>query len=287
MFDGFDNGMHNGIAYIRGGNGPPVLLLHGYPQTKALWAQVAPLLAQDYTVICADLRGYGDSFKPENTPDNAPYSFRAMAQDQVALMAALGFEWFHLVGHDRGARTGHRLALDHDCLLSLTLLDIIPTLLAYDKTDKTFAQTYWHWFFLTQPEPFPEKLIAADPDHFYQSSLLGWGAAQLSDFNADMLADYRRAWRDPAMQHAACNDYRAAATVDLQHDRSDLGRRVQCPTLIMYGTDGAMGRMYDVPATWVDRCADITACPMPGGHFFVDQQPQQTSAALLDFLSDA
>lgn len=284
MFDGFDSGTHQGIAYVKGGSGPPVLLLHGYPQTKALWAQVAPLLAQEYTVVCADLRGYGDSFKPENTADNAPYSFRAMAQDQVTLMAALGFDHFHLVGHDRGGRTAHRLALDHDCLLSLTLMDIIPTLLAYDQTDMRFAQTYWHWFFLTQPAPFPETLIAADPDHFYQSSLLGWGAAELSGFNADMLTEYRRAWRDPLMQAAACNDYRAAATIDLEHDRADTGRMIQCPTLIMFGANGAMGRMYDVPATWADRCANITTCPIEGGHFFVDEQPQKVAGELLDFL---
>ncbi len=285
MFDNFESGIIGGIAYVKGGNGPPVLLLHGYPQTKALWAEVAPLLAQGFTVVAADLRGYGDSFKPENTAGNGTYSFRAMAQDQVTLMAALGFERFHLVGHDRGARTAHRLALDHDCLLSLTLMDIIPTLLAYDKTDMMFAQTYWHWFFLTQPEPFPEKLIAADPDHFYQSSLLGWGAAELSDFNADMLADYRRVWRDPAMQHASCNDYRAAATIDLEHDRADMGRLIQRPTLIMYGANGAMGRMYDVPATWADRCANITACPIAGGHFFVDEHPQKVASELHAFLS--
>ena len=285
MFDNFRKDTINGIAYVMAGSGPPVLLLHGYPQSKALWAQVAPLLAQHYTVVAADLRGYGDSFKPDTTPDTATYSFRTMAQDQVALMAALGFERFHLVGHDRGARVAHRLALDHDCLLSLTLMDIIPTLLAYDKTDMAFAQTYWHWFFLTQPAPFPEKLIAADPDNFYQSSLLGWGAAKLSDFNPDMLADYRRAWRDPAMQHASCNDYRAAATIDLEHDRADLGRMVHCPTLIMYGANGAMGQMYDVPKTWADRCADITVCPIAGGHFFVDEHPQKVAIELLEFLS--
>lgn len=290
MFEGFNAGRfvedEIEIAYVKAGSGPAVLLLHGYPQTKALWAKVAPVLAQDYTVVCADLRGYGDSSKPENTPNNDAYSFRSMAADQLKLMQSLGFSSFHLIGHDRGGRTAHRLALDHpQAVKTLTVMDIIPTLLAYDSTDQKFAQTYWHWFFLTQPTPFPEHLIAADPDTFYQSSLLGWGAAQLSDFDSEMLADYRRAWRNPQMQHASCCDYRAAATIDLEHDRTDIDRRVTCATLVMFGANGAMGRMYNVPATWADRCTNVTACPIEGGHFFIDERPTEVTSQLGAFLN--
>ena len=290
MFEGFKTGSRKlgdvTISYVVAGNGPPILLLHGYPQTKALWAKVAPVLAQDYTVVCADLRGYGDSSKPANTPDNSAYSFRTMAADQLALMRALGFARFHLIGHDRGGRAAHRLALDHpEAVQSLTVMDIIPTLLAYQSTNQRFAQSYWHWFFLTQRAPFPERLIACDPDHFYQSSLLGWGAAKLTDFNAEMLAEYRRVWRTAQMHHGSCCDYRAAATIDLEHDRQDLQRRVECPTFVMYGVAGAMAKQFDVPQTWGDRCTDITACAIEGGHFFVDEQPDAVAEGLRGFLA--
>ena len=269
-------------AYARGGSGPPVLLLHGFPQTHMMWHVVAPILAAHYTVIAPDLRGYGASSKPQGTEN---YSFRAMAADPLALMQHLGFDHFHLVGHDRGARTAHRLALDAaGAVRSLTLMDIVPTHLLLNDLTRQVAQAYYHWFFLAQPAPFPETMIGHDPDAYFESCLLGWGAAQLSDFAPEALTAYRAAWRDPDTIRGMCADYRAALAFDFDHDAADLDRRVTCPALVMWGADGAMGRAYDVPGTWADRLTDITAVPVPGGHFFVDQHPKETAAALLAFL---
>lgn len=280
-----DRAMLDGIqiAYETGGAGPPLLLLHGFPQTRAMWAEVAPLLAQDFTVICPDLRGYGESDKPTGV---SSYSFRKMARDPLNLMRHLGFDRFHLAGHDRGARTAHRMALDApDAVRSLTVMDIVPTHhLLNDLTFKV-AKAYYHWFFLAQPEPFPESMIAADPDAYYQSCLLGFGKATLADFRPAQLAAYRAAWHDPDCRRAMCDDYRAAIEVDFDLDAADLGRRIPCPALVLYGADGAMAQAYDVPATWADRLADMTARAMPGGHFFVDQSPQDTADALRGFLS--
>ncbi|MFK7877620.1 MAG: alpha/beta fold hydrolase [Paracoccaceae bacterium] len=271
------------ITYSHAGSGPPVLLLHGFPQTRAMWHAIAPHLAEKYTVIAADLRGYGDSSKPSGVEK---YSFAQMAADQVALMAQLGFSQFHLVGHDRGARTAHRLALDTpDALKSLTLMDIVPTHLLLDDLSRHVAKGYYHWFFLAQPAPFPERLIGADPDYYYESCLLGWGAAQLSDFDKAALDHYRAAWRDPETIRAMCDDYRAALSHDFQHDAQDLDRQVTCPALVLFGGDGAMAQAYNVPATWADRLANMTASALPGGHFFPDTHPAKTTRALLDFLA--
>ncbi|SNS07115.1 alpha/beta fold hydrolase [Antarctobacter heliothermus] len=271
------------IAYEIGGSGPPLLLLHGFPQTRAMWAEVAPLLAQDFTVVCPDLRGYGDSSKPRGMEN---YSFREMARDPFNLMRHLGFNSFHLAGHDRGARTAHRMALDApDAVRSLTVMDIIPTHLLLNDLTYQVAKAYYHWFFLSQPEPFPETMIAADPDAYYQSCLLGFGKATLADFKTAQLAAYRAAWADPECRRAMCDDYRAAIEVDFALDAADLNRRVTCPALVLYGADGAMARAYDVPATWADRLSDMTAQAIPGGHFFVDQSPRQTAEALRGFLS--
>ena len=270
------------VHYAMGGSGPPVLLLHGFPQTHAMWAGVAPQLARHFTVIAADLRGYGDSSKPAGVEN---YSFRAMAADQLGLMAQLGFDQFHLVGHDRGARAAHRLALDApDAVLSLTLMDIVPTHLLLDELTKDVATAYYHWFFLAQPAPFPETLIAYDPDAYYTSCLLGWGAAQMADFDPIALDAYRTAWRNPETIRAMCDDYRAALKHDFHDDAADLGRRVTCPALVLYGADGAMARAYDVPATWAPRLSNMRSAALPGGHFFVDQHPETTADALLEFL---
>lgn len=270
------------IAYSRGGDGPPLLLLHGFPQCRAMWAKIAPVLAERFTVIASDLRGYGQSGKPDGAE---AYSFRKMARDQSELMSALGFERFHLVGHDRGARTAHRLALDAgNRVESLTLMDIVPTHLLLDDLSKEVAQAYYHWFFLAQPAPFPERMIEADPDYFYESCLLGWGAARLKDFETEQLAAYRSAWRDPDTIRGMCNDYRAALSIDYALDAEDLGRTIRCPTLVLYGADGAMARAYDVPGTWAERCKNMTAKAMPGGHFFPDTAPAMTSQAVLEFL---
>jgi len=290
MFEGFDHGVANiqgvDIAYVRAGSGPPVLLLHGFPQSKAMWADVAPRLAADYTVVCADLRGYGDSGKPPCLPDNSNYSFRAMAADQLGLMRNLGFESFHAVGHDRGGRTAHRMSLDHpEAVRTLTVMDIVPTYAMLMDTNRKVAGAYWHWYFLSQPAPFPERLIGADPDYFYETALVGWGATRLSDFDSRMLEEYRRAWRNPAMIHGSCSDYRAAVTVDLEHDTADIQRKVSCPALVLYGSEGHMAKLFDIPAQWRKRCQDVTADSLPGGHFFVDQFGERTAGRVTEFLA--
>jgi len=275
---------HDGVdvAYSAGGEGAPLVLLHGFPQTRMMWARIAPALAQGRRVICPDLRGYGASSKPARMED---YSFRAMGGDILALMDHLGHDRFDLVGHDRGARTAHRIALDApERVASLTMMDIIPTHLLLTQLSHQVAKAYYHWFFLAQPEPFPETLIAADADFYYHSCLLSWGGATLDDFHPDQLAAYRAAWRDPDTIRGMCNDYRAAIAVDLALDEADLHRRVTCPTLVLYGADGAMARAYDVPATWADRCTDLRAATVPGGHFFPDTAPQETLAAIRGFL---
>ncbi len=280
----FDTADVNGqqIAFACGGAGPPVLLLHGFPQTHVMWHAVAPLLAAHFTVIAPDLRGYGASSKPHGTEN---YTFREMAKDQTALMKHLGFETFDLVGHDRGARVAHRLALDApEAVQTLCLMDIVPTHLLLNDLTRRVAQAYYHWFFLAQPAPFPETMIAHDPDAYYQSCLLGWGAAQLCDFAPAALAAYQTAWRDPDTIRGMCEDYRAALAYDFDHDTVDLHRRITCPALVMWGADGAMGQVYDVPGTWADRLTDITPVPVTGGHFFVDQHPDETATSLLSFL---
>ena len=269
------------------GQGAPVLLLHGFPQTRAMWRPIAEHLGRDYTVVTADLRGYGASSTPgQDSPhDCAAYSFRAMAGDMLALMQALGHDRFHLVGHDRGARVAHRMALDAPAqVASLTLMDIVPTQLLLQDLTHRVAQSYFHWFFLAQPHPFPERLIGADPDFFFESCLLGWGGSRLEDFAPDALAAYRAAWRRAEVIFAMCQDYRAALAHDLPHDTADLGRKVTCPALVLYGADGAMARAYDVPATWADRLANMRAHTIPGGHFFPDTAPDATADSLIGFL---
>ena len=290
MFEGFarkrvDCGAAT-INCVVAGNGPPVLLLHGFPQNLAEWARVAPLLAEKFTVVCADLRGYGDSSKPQCAADRANYSFRAMAADQVALMKALGFERFHLVGHDRGGRTGHRMALDRpDAVISLAVLDIVPTYAMFMDTNRHIAAAYWHWYFLALQQPFPERLIGRDADYFYETCIVVWGGAKIADFDQEMLADYRRCWNDPAMIHGSCSDYRAAATIDLEHDGADIDNKVRCPTLAFWGSKGAMAKYFDLAAEWKKRCADVRPASLPGGHFFVDQFPAETAKILAEFMS--
>jgi haloacetate dehalogenase len=289
MFDGFERQRVEvgdiTINCVVGGRGCPVLLLHGFPQSLAMWARVAPLLAEKFKVVCADLRGYGDSSKPKCLPDRSNYSFRTMAADQIELMKQLGFARFHLVGHDRGGRTGHRMALDRpDVVQSLSVLDIVPTYAMFAETNRHVAGAYWHWYFLSQPEPFPERLIGADPDFFYETCLVGWGATELQDFEQEMLGEYRRCWRNPGMIHGSCSDYRAAATIDLEHDSADIERKVACRTLALWGAHGVMHKLFDIPATWRQRCTDVRADSLPGGHFFVDQFPDKTTSILMNFL---
>jgi haloacetate dehalogenase len=275
------------IACVVGGSGPPALFLHGFPQNLAMWARVAPILSKRYTVVCADLRGYGDSSKPRCLPDRSNYSFRAFAADQIGLMQYLGFKNFHVIGHDRGGRTGHRMALDHpEAVRTLAVMDIVPTYAMFMDTNRKIAGAYWHWYFLSQPEPFPERLIGADPDYFYETCLVGWGATKIGDFDQDMLAAYRQAWRQPQTIHGSCSDYRAAASIDLEHDEADLDHKIECPTLVFYGSTGVMARLFDIPAEWRKRCAHVTDRSLPGGHFFVDQFASETATVLTEFLED-
>lgn len=271
------------IAYEVAGNGPPLLLLHGFPQSRVMWRPLLPALSDRFTVVTADLRGYGESSKPARTAD---MSFRLMAQDMVDLMSSLGHARFHASGHDRGARTVHRLALDHpQSVLSLVVMDIVPTehLLTHMTTE--IAKTYYHWVFLAQPHPFPETMIGHDPDAYFERCLLGFGKATLSDFDPDLLEKYRTAWRNPDCIRAMCDDYRAAIEVDWADDRADLTRKVDCPSLVLYGKDGAMAHLLDVPATWKDRLAHMQHRVIEGGHFFPDQSPHETAAAILRFLA--
>lgn len=270
------------IAYDMIGSGPPVLLLHGFPQNRAMWHAIAPELAQQFTVITADLRGYGDSSKPDTMKE---MSFRAMARDQVALMQHLGFAQFQLVGHDRGARAAHRLALDSpDVVTSLTLMDIVPTHLLLSDLTQRVARAYYHWFFLAQPAPFPETLIGHDPDAYFESCLAGWGGG-MGGFDPGALDAYRKAWRAPDCIRTMCNDYRAAIDVDFALDADDLDRRIKAPALVLYGADGIMGQEYDVPASWTERLSNMQSQGLPGGHFFPDTHPEETTQALLRFLS--
>ncbi|MGH8801675.1 MAG: alpha/beta fold hydrolase, partial [Casimicrobiaceae bacterium] len=221
------------LRCVVGGDGPPVLLLHGYPQTHAMWHRIAPTLAHDYTVVCADLRGYGDSGKPESDATHAAYSKRAMARDMVELMRDLGHKHFRLVGHDRGGRVAHRLCLDHpDAVSHVALLDISPTRTMYLHTDMAFATAYYHWFFLIQPFDLPERLIGADPVYYLHRKLGGWGTG-LAHFVPRALADYERCFRDPATIHATCEDYRAAASIDLEHDTASEAQKIACPLLVL------------------------------------------------------
>jgi haloacetate dehalogenase len=289
MFEGFVSSVMDvagtSVSYVKGGSGPPVLLLHGFPQTKAMWARVAPILAERYTVIAADLRGYGDSAKPPALPDCSNYSFRAFAQDQAGLMRALGYERFHLIGHDRGGRTGHRMALDHPgTVLSLAVLDIVPTYAMLMDTNWNVAAAYWHWYFLAKPAPFPERLIGADPDYFYETCLVGWGKSALETFEPDMLAEYRRCWRKPDAIRAMTCDYRAAVSIDLAHDTADIADKIECPTLAFWGTQGLMHQLFDMEKEWRSRAAHLEIATLPGGHFFVDQHPRATAERLLQFL---
>jgi haloacetate dehalogenase len=273
------------INLMVGGSGPPVLLLHGYPQSHVIWHRVAPALAQHYTVVAADLRGYGDSSRPEGGNDHAGYAKRAMAQDQVDVMRALGFERFAVVGHDRGGRVGHRMALDHaERVTRLAVLDIVPTHYVFHHVSADLARLYYHWFFLIQPYDLPERLIGADPIFYLHTKLGGWGSGGLRIFAPEALAEYERCFRDPATIHATCEDYRAAASIDLVHDEADLGRQVTCPVLVLWGERGVPHRVHDVLGAWHEYAADVRGHTLPTGHYLAEERPDETAAALLRFL---
>ena len=276
------------INLITAGSGPPLLLLHGYPQSHIMWHRIAPRLAQQFTVVCPDLRGYGDSGKPVSDPDHAAYSKRAMALDQVEIMHALGFERFALVGHDRGARVAHRLARDlAERVERLAVLDISPTAIMYGKTDKAFATAYYHWFFLIQPYDLPERLIGADPAYYLRKKLGGFGTTGLNTFDTRALAEYERCFRDPATIHAMCEDYRAAASIDLEHDAADADRKIDCPLLVLWGEKGVVHRYFDPIADWKSVARNVRGKALPCGHFLAEEAPEETYAELVTFLRDS
>ncbi len=273
------------IHCVVGGSGPPLLLLHGYPQTHSMWHKVAPALALRHTVVCADLRGYGDSSKPPTTPDHAPYSKRAMAADMVEAMRELGHRQFFLAGHDRGGRVSHRLCLDHpDAVLCVAVLDISPTRTMFAGTDQAFATAYYHWFFLIQPFDLPEKLIGADPLYYLHRKLGGWGTG-MAHFDPRAMAEYERCYRNPATIHASCEDYRAAAAMDLTHDDADVaaGRRVECPLLVLWGEKGVVHRLFKPLDDWRAVAADVRGRSLPCGHYLAEEAPDETRAELERF----
>ena len=276
------------IACEVGGGGPPLLLLHGHPQTHAIWHKVAPALAERHTLVCADLRGYGDSSKPRGDPDHAHYAKRPMAQDQVTLMRSLGFERFDVLAHDRGARVAHRLAADHpQAVQRLVLLDIAPTLAMYEQTDEAFARAYWHWFFLIQPAPLPERLIAADPEA-YVRDVMGRRAAGLAPFDPRALREYMRCLALPGAAHGLCEDYRAAAGIDLEHDRADreAGRLLQMPLLVLWGEQGVIHRCFQPLQEWRKLAAKVDGTALPCGHYIAEEAPEVLLAHAMPFLAE-
>ncbi len=273
------------INLVAGGSGPPVLLLHGYPETHAMWHKVAPVLARDYTVVCADLRGYGDSSKPKGLPDHSNYSKRAMAKDMTEVMTALGHRRFHVVGHDRGARVAHRLARDHGSRVrSLTVLDISPTLKMYQSTNKAFATAYYHWFFLIQKSPLPETLLAGQVPH-YILGRIGRGPGGIKVFEKKAVAEYVRAFRDPRTIHATCEDYRAAASIDLLHDKKDLKTKIKMPVLVLWGKRGVIEMMFKPLRDWREVARDVRGRALECGHFLPEEAPQAVLRELRRFLA--
>ena len=288
MFEGFERIQIETrgatINAVRGGEGPPVLLLHGYPQTLAMWHLIAPRLTASFTVVATDLRGYGDSSKPEGGEEHAGYSKRAMAADQVEVMRTLGFGSFAVLGHDRGGRVAHRMALDHpQSVTRLAVLDIVPTRHVFETADKELAMAYYHWFFLSQPYDLPERLIGADPDYYLRKKLSGWGTG-FDSFASEAYAEYERCFRDPRTIHASCEDYRAAATIDLEHDGADRDRKVGCPLLALWGEQGVVERLYDVLRVWRGYASDVRGRALPCGHYLAEERPEETAEELVTFL---
>jgi haloacetate dehalogenase len=288
MFEGFttrDIETSGAKIHCRiGGKGRPVLLLHGYPQNHVMWHKVAPRLAERFTVVCADLRGYGESSKPAGGEGHAAYAKRAMAEDMAEVMSQLGFTRFSVVGHDRGARVTHRLALDHEGRVErVVVLDICPTATMYAATNQAFATAYYHWFFLIQPFDLPERLIGADPDFYLEKKIQAAGRVG-TVFPEEALAHYKSCFRDPKMIHATCEDYRAAASIDLVHDAADAGKKVAAPLLALWGARGVVGKMFDPVADWRAKALDVRGHALDCGHFLAEEKPDETLAELRAFL---
>jgi haloacetate dehalogenase len=286
MFDGFIRQQiktqETTINLVRGGSGYPILLLHGYPQTHACWHLIAPALAERFTVVCPDLRGFGDSAKPPSDPEHLAYSKRVMAQDQVEVMQSLGFSEFAVVGHDRGARVAHRMALDHsEKVTKLALLDIIPTSTAFANVNKEIATAAFNWFFSIQPDGLPERLIGAEPAFYLRWLLDHWSGAK-GALAAEAVAEYRRCF-DAAAIRATNEEFRAAATIDLVHDEADKARKISCPTLLLWSATG-MWASYDILEVWRSRAEDVRGAALDCGHFLPEEDPERTAAELISFL---
>ena len=288
FFDGFTLEFReaNGKRFRlrRGGEGPPLLLLHGNPQTHSMWHAVAPELAKRFTVVASDLTGYGMSSKPPSTPDHAHYAKRAMARDQVGLMRSLGFERFRVAGHDRGGRVGYRMALDHpQAVERLAVLDIVPTYEAFARGGREFGMGYYHWFFLAQPAPLPERLIGADPDWWWHWHTNRGPRDDI--FAPDALKDYLACFRNPETVRAICEDYRAGAAIDCQHDLADkqAGRKIACPLLVLWGANARLQGWYDTLAVWREWAEDVRGHSLPCGHYLPEECPDETLAAFLAF----
>jgi haloacetate dehalogenase len=272
------------INLVTGGSGPPLLLLHGYPQTHIMWRKVAPRLAEAFTLVIPDLRGYGDSSKPPTEADFTAYSKRALARDQVETMAALGFERFSVAGHDRGARVTHRLLRDHpERIERAALLDIVPTLYRFETIDQKAATGSFHWFFLIQPQPFPERLITAECELFLQKMLGLSGTAGAHEPEA--YTEYLRCFRNPETIRATCDEYRAGASIDLDHDRADRGKKIGMPLLILWGRRSGQGSGYDMLSVWREHAADLRGHAIESGHFIPEEKPDETCRALRDFFA--
>jgi haloacetate dehalogenase len=276
------------INVVSGGQGPPVLLLHGNPQTHLMWHKIAAPLARGFTVVAADLRGYGDSSKPADGENHSNYSKRAMALDQVEVMSHFGFEKFTVVGHDRGGRVGHRMALDHpDRITKLVVIDIVPTYKVLHNVSNEVATAFYHWFFLIQPAPFPETLISNNAE-FYLKYMMFRDMSHNEVptwMGQDAFAEYLRCFRDSGTIHANCEDYRAAASIDIKHDEEDLNHKIVCPVLALWGDRGAVHRLFDVLGAWRERAVNVRGKPLPGRHFLPEEIPDETLAELRAFLS--
>jgi haloacetate dehalogenase len=266
------------------GSGPPLLLLHGYPQTHMIWHRVVDALTRQFTVVATDLRGYGGSSKPPGGDDHSGYSKRAMAQDQIEVMASLGFRRFQVVGHDRGGRVAHRMALDHaDAVQRLVVLDIVPTLTIFERADQHLARSYYHWFFLAQPSDLPEHLIGLDPEYFLRWTLNSWAKIE-GAIPEPIIQHYLDYFRDPAVIRASCEDYRAGASIDLDDDIADRQARIQCPLLALWGALGRVHRLFDVLECWREKGVDVRGRPLQCGHFVPEEAPDETVTELLNFL---
>jgi haloacetate dehalogenase len=279
------------IFVRRSGSGSPVLLLHGFPETHLMWRRVAPLLARRFTVVCADLRGYGRSGCPASAPDHAPYAKRAMARDMVRVMERLGFLRFSVAGHDRGGRVAYRLALDHpERVERIAVLDVLPTAEVWERADARLALDFWPWSLLAQPAPLPERLVTAAPEAVVDDALGGWGSPS-SAFGAEVRAAYVEMLRDPERVHAICEEYRAAATRDREHDAADRrgGRRIACPVLALWSGRGSLDAWYADAggplALWRAWADEVEGGPLDAGHFFPEELPDETAEALAGFFA--